>query len=65
MFVFFVHDLLMIAMTDNQRGLAVASRLAEDASITVAVVEAGPNAEHLPEVCKLNPSTPTYPLYSR
>ncbi|KAF8988179.1 alcohol oxidase [Cyathus striatus] len=31
-------------------GLAVASRLAEDASITVAVLEAGPNAENLPEV---------------
>lgn len=32
------------------RGLAVASRLSEDPSVTVAVVEAGPNAEHLPEV---------------
>ncbi|KLO09499.1 alcohol oxidase [Schizopora paradoxa] len=31
-------------------GLAVASRLSEDPSVTVAVVEAGPNAEHLPEV---------------
>ncbi|TFK32888.1 alcohol oxidase [Crucibulum laeve] len=31
-------------------GLTVASRLAEDRSITVTVLEAGPNAENLPEV---------------
>ncbi|KAF8799202.1 hypothetical protein BYT27DRAFT_7069976, partial [Phlegmacium glaucopus] len=31
-------------------GLAVAGRLAEDPSITVAVLEVGANVEHLPEV---------------
>ncbi|KAF8988178.1 alcohol oxidase [Cyathus striatus] len=31
-------------------GLTVASRLAEDKTVTVAVLEAGPNAENLPEV---------------
>ncbi|KAJ7592206.1 alcohol oxidase, partial [Mycena floridula] len=31
-------------------GLTVASRLAEDKSVSVAVIEAGPNAENLPEV---------------
>ena len=33
-----------------RRGLAVASRLSEDPSVTVAVIEAGPNVEDLPEV---------------
>lgn len=28
----------------------MASRLAEDKSVTVLVIEAGPNAENLPEV---------------
>jgi choline dehydrogenase-like flavoprotein len=32
------------------RGLVVASRLAENKSISVAVIEAGPNAENLQEV---------------
>ena len=31
-------------------GLTIANRLTENAQITVAVLEAGPNAEHLPEV---------------
>ncbi|KAG9223406.1 hypothetical protein CCMSSC00406_0007593 [Pleurotus cornucopiae] len=31
-------------------GLAVASRLSEDPSVSIVVIEAGPNAEHLPEV---------------
>ncbi|KAL0572535.1 hypothetical protein V5O48_009429 [Marasmius crinis-equi] len=36
-------------------GLTVASRLAEDPGIEVLVLEAGPNAEHLPEVSVLSP----------
>lgn len=34
----------------SHSGLTVASRLAENKSVTVAVIEAGPNAENLPEV---------------
>jgi choline dehydrogenase-like flavoprotein len=39
-----------IVIGGGNAGLAVASRLAEDTSITVVVLEAGPNVEHLPEV---------------
>lgn len=35
------------------RGLTVANRLSENPKVTVAVVEAGFNAENLPEVCQL------------
>jgi choline dehydrogenase-like flavoprotein len=39
-----------VVIGGGNAGLAVAGRLAEDPSITVAVLEAGPNVEHLPEV---------------
>ena len=42
----FSHDILL---TTRSRGLTVASRLSEDPSVSVAVIEAGPNAEGLPE----------------
>ncbi|KAF8161666.1 alcohol oxidase [Crassisporium funariophilum] len=39
-----------IVIGGGNAGLAVASRLSENPSVTVAVLEAGPNVEHLPEV---------------
>ena len=54
---FFCSTILLWDLTDDKsRGLAVASRLAEDSSITVALLEAGPNVEHLPEVWFRRPS---------
>ena len=41
---------IYVSLTDNRRGMAVAGRLSEDPSITVAVLEAGVNVEDLPEV---------------
>ena len=47
---FFAAPFTFFSMTDNQRGMAVAGRLSEDPSITVAVLEAGMNVENVPEV---------------
>ena len=50
-FFFFYSALsIHVLLTDNQRGMAVAGRLSEDPTITVAVLEAGMNVEDLPEV---------------
>ena len=40
----------------DHSGLVVANRLTEDPSVTVAVIEAGPDAEDLPEVRSFTPS---------
>ena len=37
-------------LTERRRGLTVSGRLSEDSSVSVAVIEAGFNAESLPEV---------------
>ncbi|KAG7091539.1 hypothetical protein E1B28_010568 [Marasmius oreades] len=44
----FAYDYVVIG--GGAGGLTVASRLAEDTTTSVLVLEAGPNAEHLPEV---------------
>ena len=62
-FFFFYSALsIHVLLTDNQRGMAVAGRLSEDPSITVAVLEAGMNVEDLPEV--LVDTITTNPLYT-
>ncbi|KAF9257920.1 alcohol oxidase [Marasmius fiardii PR-910] len=47
-YIAFGYDYVVIG--GGAGGLTVASRLAEDTSTSVLVLEAGPNAEHLPEV---------------
>ncbi|KLO09498.1 alcohol oxidase [Schizopora paradoxa] len=49
-FVTFANAFDYVVIGGGTAGLAVASRLSEDSSVSVAVIEAGPNVEDLPEV---------------